>query len=370
MPRGAQSGFDDAWQRQAWTHYDTCGEFRFGVTWLAKVVSQIRFFPVDYAGAEIDAGLAPALMRALAAPYTDITRLVYAMCVQFTVSGEGYLIKEPGGSWGVYSASEIVQSGSVFQISNGRFGSRRLSTDTAIVRFLRPHPQYGYRVDAPGRSALPVLDQISLLSRHVDAVASSRLASSGLLLYPTECTFPSRPENLDAADPFSTEFIEAASTALRTPGSAASVVPIPLQVPAEHIDKFRHVDFATSYDENVIGLLNNAIGRLAAALDIPGEILTGMGKTTFSNSWQISEDAVRSHVLPLARLIADTLWAGYLDERAGDTAAGIGIDATEVTVGSDKSALALELFDRQAISADALRRESGFDDADAPEVSP
>src|SRR5690606_40124656 len=90
----------------------------------------------------------------------------------------------------------------------------------------------------------------------------SRLASAGVWLVPDEITFPVREEFADAADPFMAEWIEIAAEAIRTPGTAAATVPIPIKVPAEYVDKIRHLDFTLKRSEKIIDKRESAIKRL------------------------------------------------------------------------------------------------------------
>lgn len=287
----------ESWQREAWEYYDTLGEFNYGVTWLANIMSRVRF-----RAARLEPGMdepvitnegVPAqLVADLAGGVGGQAQLMRGLTVQLSVPGDGYLIGEQTGSafsWQVRSAEEVRAQNNHFQTVISRTPNIEwadLPDDSLVVRVWRPHARWFHVADSPARSARSIMQELELVNRHIISQYLSRLASAGVFLLPEEVTFPVREEFEDAADPFMAEWIEIAAEAIQTPGTASAVIPIPMRVPAEFLEKIKHVDFTLKLDEKIIEKRDSAITRLASKMDIPTEVLTGMGKV---NHWCVDD---------------------------------------------------------------------------------
>jgi hypothetical protein len=147
---------------------------------------------------------------------------------------------------------------------------------------------------------------------------------------------------------------------------------MPIRVPGEYVDKIRHLDFTLKIDEKIIEKRESAIKRLATQLNIPPEVLLGMGDLNHWNAWAVDETSLKVNIAPDAELIAQALTAGYLQPRL--RASGVEdwanwvvwYDMSELTLRPDRSDDAVLLYDRMEINGAALRRETGFDEADKP----
>jgi len=202
----------------------------------------------------------------------------------------------------------------------------------------------------------------------------SRLASAGVLILPSEATFPVREELQDEPDPLMAEFIEISAEAIRTPGTAASIVPIIIKVPGELAAQIKHLDFTLKIDEKIIEKRESAIQRLGNKLDVPTEIMTGMAKVNHWTAWQLDEGALKTHIAPMAEVICDALTTGYLRPRmkaSGATdeeiaQAVVWYDMSELAMRPDRSENATLAYDRLELGGPSYRRELGFDEDDAP----
>jgi hypothetical protein len=147
---------------------------------------------------------------------------------------------------------------------------------------------------------------------------------------------------------------------------------MPIKVPAEYVDKIAHIDFTLKIDDKIIEKRDSAIKRLASQLNVPPEVLLGMSDLNHWNAWAVDETSLKVNVAPSAELIADALTTGYLQPRL--KASGVEdwaswvvwYDMSELTLRPDRSDNALQLYDRMEIDGSALRRETGFDEADKP----
>lgn len=387
-PRGPLMKTDESWQREAWEFFDALGEFNTGVTWLSQMMSRVRFRAAKLSP-ELDepsisdvkpTDLAATLMRDLAGGVGGQAQMIRGLVTQLSVPGEGYLVgeqlTEKSFSWMVRSNEEVRATSGHFQVVGDRIPTVRwvdLPENSLVVRVWRPHPRYFHLADSPARSARPIMRELELVNRHITAEYLSRLAMAGLLILPEEASFPVREEFADEPDALSLEFVEIAAESIKEPGHASAIVPLLIRVPAEVAEKIKHIDFTLQIDEKIIERRNSAIERLANKLDIPTEIMTGRGQVNHWTAWNLDEAALKTHIAPMAELIAHCLTVGYLQPRlaaSGETDIGqwvVWYDMSELTIRPDRSENAVLAYDRGEIDGEALRRETGFDEDDVPE---
>lgn len=375
----------ETWQNEAWGFYDDLGEFRYGVDWTSAMLSRIRLYAARLEpGADepirAEAGTAVDLMTTLGGGVAGQAQLMAGFGAQLAVPGEGYLVGETVNGvekWAVRSTDEVRAARGHFEVIDENTASngtqwRPLGADSLVTRVWRPHKRFHYMADSPARAARRKMRELELINRYITSQFLSRLASAGVMLLPDEITFPVREEFADAPDPFVAEWIEIAAEAIRTPGTAAAVVPIPIKVPAEYVDKIKHIDFTLQLDEKILDKRDSAIKGLATMLNMPAEVLLGMGDVNHWGQWMLEESALKTHIAPDAELICMAVTQGYLQPRL--QASGVEdwaswvvwYDMSELALRPDRSDDAFQLYDRLEINGAALRRETGFDEADKP----
>lgn len=386
-PRGPETKFlrrTENWQNEVWQFHETLGEFNYGVWWLSNMLSRVRLraarLQPDADEPEIvSTGTAAELMMRLGGGVAGQAQMMKRITVQLALPGEGYLIGETVGKverWQVRSVDEVRVQGKKYQVMDEESVTtgqewRDLAEDHHIVRVWRPHDRYYHLADSPARSAREIMRELELVNRKITAEYLSRLASAGVLLIPDELSFPVREEFADAPNPLMEEWIAIAATAIQNPGTASAVVPIPLVGPAEALAAVKHVDFTLAIDEKIIEKRDSAIKRLATKLDLPGEVLLGMGDMNHWGAWSLDESAQKVHIAPIAELICDALTRGYLQPRleaSGEDPAAwvVWYDMSELALRPDRSGNATDAYDRMELSGAALRRELGFDEDDKP----
>jgi hypothetical protein len=375
----------DAWQEEAWGYYDDLGEFRYGIEWVSAMLSRVRLYAAKLEPGEDEpvrqnAGAAVDLMTVLGGGVAAQAQLMSGFGTQLGVPGEGYLVGETVRGvekWAVRSTDEVRAARGHFEVideNTSRNGTqwRPLGSDSLVTRVWRPHKRYHYMADSPARAARGKMRELELINRYITSQFLSRLASAGVVIFPDEITFPTREEFAEANDPFMEEWVTIAAEAIRTPGTASAVVPIPIKVPGEYVDKIKHVDFTLQLDEKILDKRESAIKGLATMLNMPAEILLGLGDVNHWGAWQLEEGALKTHIAPEAELICQALTQGYLQPRL--QASGVEdfaqwvvwYDMSELTLRPDRSDNAVQLYDRLEINGAALRRETGFDEADKP----
>jgi hypothetical protein len=376
----------DGWQEEVWGFHDTLGEFRYATDWEAKRFSRVRLYAAKLEpGADepvrAKAGTAVDLMTAFAGGPAGQAQIMGGLATQLRVPGEGYLIVESVSGieqWSVRSIDEVRAARQRYEVideNSPQSGNnwRPLAPDSmAPIRVWRPNKRWHHIADSPTRAARSTMRELELVNRHIVAQYLSRLASAGVVMFPSEVTFPQKEEFADAPDPFVAEWIENARVAIDQPGTASAVIPMPIKVPSELVEKIKHLDFTLKIDEKIIEKRDSAIKRLASQLNVPAEVLLGMGDLNHWNAWSSDETSLKVDVAPDAELICQAMTTGYLQPRLKASGVEdwanwvIWYDMSELTLRPDRSDDAIALYDRLELNGAALRRETGFNEADKP----
>lgn len=375
----------ESWQRELWDYYDTMGDFGYAVTWRANMISRVRLRaarldPGNDEPTIVDEGRAAEIVAELSSEVNTTSDIMSTLSTHLDIPGEGWLIGEVingRNKWQVRSNDELRVYNGTYQIITetsalGSMDWRNLAPEHYVVRIWRPHKRYRHLAYSPAKAARSAMRELELANRHIQAQYLSRLASAGVIIFPDEITFPVRPEFQDAVDPFVREWIETASEAIKTPGTAAGVVPIPMRVPGEYIDKIKHIDFTLKLDDKIIEKRDAARRALAAMINVPTELLFDAGSLNHWGLWQLEESAIKVHISPDVEIMTNGLTAGYLHPRLraeGDDEWErwvVWYDASEIIARPDRSNNVLKAYDRFEVSGKTLRREIGLTDDDAP----
>ena len=357
------------------------------------------------------AALAEAVLAALGASQQDLGQMLQRLATNLFVAGEGWLVGVPAHLvpgidtsdptqtapspdpalsdlvWRVLAVTEVTTVAAPTPQAPGRvrlnLGSDasspvEVSTDEVyMIRIWRPHPARYWEADSPTRACLPILRELIGLTRHISAQIDSRLAGAGLLVVPSSASAALASDAADAysngqPDPFVSALMESMLRPIENRDDASAVVPLVVTVPDEAADKVSHLTFSSTLDSGARDLRDEAIRRLALAQDAPPELLLGSGAMNHWGAWLTREDTVTTHIEPVLALICEALTSQYL--RPVLLSAGLPEDVVRtLSVGYDVSALvarpnrseeALNLHKSGAISDEALREASGFDDSD------
>lgn len=380
-----------SWQDEAWGFYDESGPLRYGTTWLANLLSRARLQaarlpPGGDEPEPIDSGPAAEAVEALAGGINGQAAMLRSCAIELTVPGICYLVgyEDPDEGeqvWRILSQDVIRMRSpatpnldAVYEMQLGPKAWVELPTDSLIVKIWRPHERFYWEPDSPARAALGSLRELRRISQYIDATLVSRLSGAGIFIFPQEASFPTAPApdgTTSSQHPFVTEIMNVMMTAVKQPGTAAQVVPIPVEVPGEHADKFKHLSFATELSDKILAMRESALRQASISLDIPAEILTGMGDVNHWGQWQIEESAIKVHAEPLLEIITAALTDGYLRpilEAGGEDATDLVIwaDTSELTTRPDRSDDAIKLNESLIVSDDAALREAGLGDGDKP----
>lgn len=384
------------WQTELWNFYrDGVGAFKYAMLWHSQTMSRVRLTAAisepggDEPTPVTDGPAAQAMAEFYGGP-SGQSQYMGAMDLQLQVPGEGWVVGEEDPDdpsqkvWCVKSAEEIdvtsgktkSGSGDVWRIQYDEGAWRPLGPETHVFRQWIPDPERGWRPDSPARGALTTLRVITLLERRVMAQAVSRLAMNGFLKYASEISFPVNPEFANAPDPFIAEIMDIAGKAIENPASALAAIPLPIKIPAEFFDKFEHVEFANPFDERQMELMQFFYDVLATDMNMPKEVVTGMGGTSHWNAWSLDEQGIETHIKPPAESICQGLTKAYLKpwlRAAGaplyDSSGAefiVWYDTSELDVPPDLSAAADAAYDRQAITRKEYAAAKGFSGENLP----
>lgn len=378
---------DRAWQTDAWRLYDITGQHRFVSGWVGSCVSRCRLYVAEVNDdGEAAAPASDPQVASLAAgplgrgPAKD--EALRLLGINLFVAGECYIVAEADGigpgqdRWYVVSGRQIKTQGDRIMIKRGEMHgggtlNYREGTDL-LLRVWTPHPAQPDEPDSPTRSAIPDLREIEAIRKREFAELDSRLSGAGLLGLPEGIDFPRGDDDPTGVDGFMKLLTRAMSTSLQDRASAEAMVPIMFTAPADALDKIRHLTFWSELSDQLLPLREAAVRSLAQSLDVPPEVLLGLGSTNHWSAWAISEEAITVHIKPVLSRIADALTTGYL--RGALEHLGIDpdrytyeFDAAPLTTRPNRAADALNFHERGLISDESARMAGAWNTEDAPD---
>jgi hypothetical protein len=395
-PNRSKAKVDTAdWQKQAWAFYDTVGELRFGASWIANALSRVNLVAAVPPAAlgdepvavdlEVSPGLAAyvALVEGIAGGSAGQGQLLGATARLLTVPGVGYVlatvdpVSDTFTTWRALSNEEVQASaggGGGIEVADPDTGTfAPLAETDLLIKVWRSHPRKAHLPDSPVRALLDVLGEIDLLTKRIAADARSRLAGNGLLIMPEEAEFPPgqgyNTPSSEGVDEFIETFVQVTTIPITDQSSPAATTPLVVRMPGEFVDKVQHLKFYSDFSAQLVTIRQAAIRRLALGLDMPPEVLLGMGASNHWSAWQVAEEAITLHVEPLAELICHAFTIGYL--RPAAKAAGLDPDAvivwydtSDLTTRPDLTAAATDAHEKRLIADETYLQLVGLDGAD------
>lgn len=377
----------------AWDFYETVPEIGTFADWISNSMSGATLFAgrrlPDGLVERDDSGRAAELVSAMAGGMDGQSTMLSEFGTQLAVAGEAWLVIIPdpesdtynNDRWVVLSTEEVKQQrgkisatvdGEQIEIQEVDPDAASTTDEPVAIRIWKPSPRRHHEATSPVIRSLVVLEELRLLNAAVAAIAKSRITGRGVLLVPAGTRFPAAPGQTAEEDSLLDTFIEVASTAIREPDSAAATVPIVLEVPGDLISGVKWLQFTSDFDEMALRLRDEAVRRFATGADVPAEVLLGLGDASHWGAWALTAEALRMGAEPRLALVCNGLtteWLRPLLEAEGVPDAAdwvVWYDTSGLRSSSNKSASALEAFDKGLISDAAARRELGFTEADKP----
>jgi hypothetical protein len=396
------------WQSRAFSYYDLLGEIKYASQFYARMLSPLILYAAekDAKGDIVPTKNVDAIeaLERIQDPGGGRTSLLGAYGRLMFLTGEAYLFvstdPETGiEQWEMLSTDELrIQSGVMIRYKAPSVVAEEyhepdepdsqegawvpVDPKTAVAyRLWQKHPRWSLLADSTMQGVLDLCEELLLLTQAVRARARSRLAGSGLLLIDERVSPPpleAVPDEDPQEDPFIASLVNNMTLPIVNEGAASAIVPLVLRVPvpeggkvADLISHLQIIDPTQLYPET--GLRYECIKRIAIGLDMPPEILLGLQDSNHWTAWQIDEQTWKGHGAPKAVQLVDDLTASYFRPYLRDVVGladwdnyYIAFDPTNIINHPDRTKDAKDLYDRRAISKEALRRENGFAEADAP----
>lgn len=405
------AGHKQQWQGLAWAYRDMIGELRFALKFRAQAISRVQLYVAQVNPDATDDEPLPVSLRhdedkekadkitlsddIIAAAEEELARLplgdgysfLGVWSENFDVAGEcwlhGYTDRDTGQeTWKIRSVDDVDLQGSTLSIKDELGQPRKINlNEEELYRLWVPHPRRGHLADSALNALMDVLEDITLIGRELRAAARSRIASNGVWLIPDGMVrVKNTKDEEDNPEDRSARFVADLTAAMLAPiqneGEPGAVVPVVLTGSREDIKaaKDGFLRFEREDSPTLLDKLAKALGRMATALDIPPEILTGMAEVNHWTAWQIDAATFKQYLEPGIRMMADSLTGAMLRaalRKRGFPAEEIArirywYSAGSITENPNRRQDALDARDRNAISNQAFREALGFNDQDAP----
>lgn len=401
------AGSLQTWQKLAWGYSKTLGEVHYARSFYARMLSGVTLYcqerTMNDDGEEewvetTQADVVDSLRRlentrggmsALQAKFAELRFVQGEAMLTCTYCDDG-----PGGGapvvlseeWEMLSAAELSYSKAEKQYTRKRKLNGQVDKipetdpanplpDTMIAyRIYHQDAEYSGMADSSMRAVLEDCEELLLLKRAIRNTARNRGAGNGILILPASMG----GQEVDMGDgtkiPKNAKAIYDALTApIADENASHAVTPVILFAPNNVTSQQAfHIDLrgAALYKET--GLRDECIRRIAIGLDMPPEKLTGTAVSNHWTAWQIDDAAWTEHGDPVTRELCEDLTSILLgpvlmEKKLDPTTFRVWFDATAVIEDPDRARAAMVAHDRLIISDAAYRRETGWEESDAPD---
>lgn len=395
--------YKQGWQSDAWAYRDSIGELRYAGQFLAMCAARMRLYPAIYTvGSETDEpvpmhemeagtipsslpGLSEELMSILGRGKYALSNLMKHLSTNWTFPGEAFLLgREDQGEedWTIRSADEVVVLNDKYYLREtptdpqGVHAWEELPPDVVLVRLWSPHPRFRELADSPVRPILEECESLLIHRRTIRAVGRSRIAGRGILFIPEEMSIkvPNEDDDDPESDPFFSQLAQVLMAPIADEGVASAVVPAVIRGPAEQGQHIQHIDLAGKFDEASLKIREELVGVIASGLDLPKEVVMGAADLNHWSAWQVEDNTFRHHIEPHVTELCEAITGSYFRPALEDAGVPQAIarrcliwyDPSELVTHPDQTSDAKDLYDRHAISAEALARVAGFSESDMP----
>ncbi len=411
----AAQSTDRMWQSQAWQAYNTIGEIHFAVDLIANLISRVRFYAAAVDPTSPNSKLTPAGSIASLTPTLanaaqfavsrltsgdgDVATLSARIAQNLTVAGECYLVQTPATlypsapeRWEVRSTDEVIITPKaptendprpykieLVELGGAMSGIRReLPSNAFIARIWRKHPQKAATADSSLRPVLDACSELLVLNEVFKATALSRL-NSGILYLPDGISaayaqIADDTADTDQAPELEDDLVTIMSTPIQEPSAPSGVVPIMMRGPSDLSANIRYITVERVFDPALASRYQSLKETILSSIDLPKDAVSGVADLKYANAIVVEESMYKAHIEPMLILICKSLTDAYLrplliqsnytPEQAKQIT--LWFDATDIIARPNRIQDAFSLYDRHAISGQALRQTTSFTEADAP----
>lgn len=382
------------WQYKAFQYYDDVPEVRFAANFIANTMSRLRLVAAEIPEDPKDPPK-PTDNKAIKNAINNFKNsrsgqsgLLKRYGQHLFLAGETYVCGEtdPDGEqdWEVYSPLELRVIGT-YGSSNAKYEivmeeggtPRPVPENTTVFRVWNEHPAYYFEPDSALRGLSSQCEKLITLENQDVSVARSKFAGSGILTVPSELLsigISDVDEEQDAAeDPLIVSIQEAMIQPIIGTLQPEDVVPMIISGASDYLKEIRHITLEKSINAFSDEQKLSTIRRMATAMDLPNEVLLGMGGTNHWTAWKIYEETFQAHLRPFAELICNSITIAYLHPAlaAADVEDYkkyiVWYDDSDLVSKPDKSQNAIKAHERLVLSDEALLREMNLDPNDLPD---
>lgn len=400
------------WQGLAWKYRDLIPELRFATGYRSGAISRVRLYAAQIDGDDdepiplsliddpdkadqvtVDHDLARAAIDNLARlPLDDGFSFLGIWSENFDVAGDCWLHGFPDPitgdeCWKVRSYDDVRVStdGRTVKVEDDSLPGTLRDIDWSAEELFRlwvQHPRKSYLADSPCQATLDTFENIVLFGRELRAVSRSRSATNGILAIPNTMTLQRNIREdgdtgttVASSNAFMADLTAVLLAPISNEGDAGAVAPAVLTGSEEDIKAIRHITFERESSSDLINKLDSELTRMARGLDLPPEIVSGVGDANHWTAWQIDASTFRYHIEPSVRRMVDSLTTAFLRNTLLDMGydpaevkrVRVWYDAANITENTNRRQDAIDAFDRGGIGWDAFRDALGFSDTDKPE---
>lgn len=399
-------------QIAAWDLYQHTAELHYPVSYAGRNVGRFMF-PVATVPA-INLNSVPSVpddddrddlyraaeqaMFAFTSDSGDLSDLAEQYTKNMAVAGEAWMVAEGTDSsipsWHVFSVREFgpIRAGgsddsgiAYHRFPTGSSASTDPTFKPALVRRLwQKSPMLSEYADTSTFSVLDDLRDLNVLNRSLRARLVSRLTQAGFLFIPSSLSLAGPVGNPTGdgnavEDPFANKLLNIVEKQMLSGASPA--VPTIIRGDADAGEAIRFILTDRTIDRVELELRAEKRSNVARGMFLPPEVTEGLGSTTHWQSWSVNDSAY-SHLLPYASNFADAvtrvyLWPVLRDWVQANPGRGyteidirrhtVWPDGANVITRPNEAEDGRQLWDRFAISTQALRKRTGAAPTEAPE---
>lgn len=325
------------WQQRSFDIYDAEGHLFYATNYIGGAMARIQLVgatkPKNHGNFEqpeiLTTGPVADAIASIESPLSGQSGFLRQIGKNIFLTGESWIIAStetyPDGSsqanWDAVSVDELVAEG-------GKQKRRRLPGQqpedlppgAVTFRIWKEHPRFSELADSGVRSCMELLEKIITLNRAEKAIARSQLAGSGILALPQELVPPAWQNQATVGNPMDANplwqaLAESMLAPLADESAPSAVMPLLLVGPGEIIKNIKYEPMKRSFDSaGAQASIRNAIDQIANTLEIPKEILLGIGQSTHWTAWAIHDDVFQAHIKPLIELVCAGLTRTFMKQ--------------------------------------------------------
>lgn len=282
--------------------------------WQLRILELAQMVPEVAGAASLVAGMAEHIklrveggdpvMRAELQRRIDAYDLTRAVSLDFLV-GENFIEWPDDGDPYILSPAEINTRNKTFQQKTASGSWQDIQPTVTTIRVWRESPSNRWQATSPHRAALDLIEAMYIHQLADSAVATSRLAGAGIIVWPTDAKrlgldengqpFPGSQEELLG------NFHKAAMQSITNRNSKDATIPFAVFVDPtleNWMPEMLRIDRDDLADQYKLRFEAYRL-RYATACDLPIEQTTGMDGVNGWSAWAVREDSARIYMRPM-----------------------------------------------------------------------